>query len=115
MADLFLRKIRTRLDLLSISQSGGKNVKTFRWDQRLQIQNLFMASKWFLQVRTLGQHYNVGEKPTVIMYSYINRHAGTPEKQQKQKQCCSTSSNMVVVIYCYIGCKDKATTDAATT
>ena len=35
------RKIRTRLDLLSIPQSGGGNVKTFRWDQRLQIQNLF--------------------------------------------------------------------------
>ena len=58
---------------------------------------------------TLGQQYNVGEKPTVILYTYINRHAGTPEKQQKQKQC-STSSNMVVIIYCYIGCNDKATT-----
>ena len=34
-------KIRTRLDLLSIPQSGGGNVKSFRWDQRLQIQNLF--------------------------------------------------------------------------
>ena len=55
-------------------------------------------------VITLGQQYNVGEKPTVILYTYINRHAGTPEKQQKQKQC-STSSNMVVIIYCYIGCK----------
>ena len=31
---------------------------------------------------TLGQQYNVGEKPTVILYStYINREAGTPEKQ----------------------------------
>ena len=29
---------------------------------------------------TLGQLYNVGEKPTVILYIYINRHAGTPEK-----------------------------------
>ena len=29
---------------------------------------------------TLGQQYNVGEKPTVIPYIYINRHAGTPEK-----------------------------------
>ena len=31
---------------------------------------------------TLGQQYNVGEKPTVIMYTInnINRHAGTPEK-----------------------------------
>ena len=58
---------------------------------------------------TLGQQYNVGEKPTVILYTYINRHAGTLEKQQKQKQC-GTSSNMVAIIYCYIGYKDKATT-----
>ena len=28
----------------------------------------------------LGQQYNVEEKPTVILYTYINRHAGTPEK-----------------------------------
>ena len=42
---LFERKIRTRLDLLSIPQSGGKTVKTFRWDHRLQIRNLFMAFK----------------------------------------------------------------------
>ena len=62
-------------------------------------------------VVTLGQQYNVGEKPTVILYIYIinRQHAGTPEKQQKQKQW-STSSNTVVIIYCYIiGCKDKAT------
>ena len=55
-------------------------------------------------VTLLGQQYNVGEKPTVILYTYINRHAGTPEKR------LSTSLNMVVIIYCYIGCKDKATT-----
>ena len=30
-----LRKIRTRLDLLSIPQSGGENIITFRWDHRL--------------------------------------------------------------------------------
>ena len=35
---LFKEKIRTRLDLLGIPQSGGKTVKTFRWDHRLQIQ-----------------------------------------------------------------------------
>ena len=57
---------------------------------------------------TLGQQYNIGEKPTVIMYTYIHRHAGTPEKQQRQKK--STSSNMVVIIYCYIGCEDEVTT-----
>ena len=40
------RKIRTRLDFLSIPQSGGGDVKTFRWDQRLQIQKkLFMVFK----------------------------------------------------------------------
>ena len=48
-------------------------------------------------VVTLGQHYNVEEKPIVILYTYyINRHAGTLEKQQKQNNVlCSTSSNMV--------------------
>ena len=65
-------------------------------------------------VVTLGQQYNVGEKPIVILYTYINgtliaMQDRTPEKQQKQKHS-STSSNMVVIIYCYIGCKDKATT-----
>ena len=56
---------------------------------------------------TLGQQYNIGEKPTLILYTHINRHAGTPEKQQRQK---STSSNMVVMVNCYIGCDDKITT-----
>ena len=46
----------------------------------------------------LGQQYNIGEKLTVKLYSYINRQAATPE-QLKQKHC-STSSNMVVIIYC---------------
>ena len=43
----------------------------------------------------LGQQYNIGEKPTVILYSNINRHAGTPEKTAKTKQLllCVTSSN----------------------
>ena len=32
-------------------------------------------------VATLGQHYNnTGEKPTVMLCIYINRHAGTPDK-----------------------------------
>ena len=29
-------------------------------------------------VVTLGQQYNVREKPTVILYTYINRHANPP-------------------------------------
>ena len=36
-------------------------------------------------VVTLGQQYNVGEKPTVILYTYINRHAGTPKKLEHTK------------------------------
>ena len=56
---------------------------------------------------TLGQQYNIGKKPTVVLYTYINRHAGTPEKQRRQN---STSSNMVVIIYCYVGYKDEFTT-----
>ena len=31
-------------------------------------------------VVTLGQQCNTGEKPTVMLYTYINRHAGTPDK-----------------------------------
>ena len=29
---------------------------------------------------TLGQQYHVGEKPTIILYTYINSHAGTRSK-----------------------------------
>ena len=29
-------------------------------------------------VVTLGQQYNVGEKSTVMLYTYINRHAEPP-------------------------------------
>ena len=37
-------------------------------------------------VVTLRQQYNAGEKPTVILYTNINRHAGTPDKKQKQNR-----------------------------
>ena len=30
-----------------------------------------------MMVVTLSQQYNIGEKPTVILYTYINRHAET--------------------------------------
>ena len=58
-------------------------------------------------VVTLGQQYNIGEKPNVILYTYTNRHAGTPEEQPRQD---STSSNMAAIIYCYIGCEAEVTT-----
>ena len=43
-------------------------------------------------VVTLGQQYDIGEKPTVILYTYINRHAGTPEKQRRQ----NSTSNIII-------------------
>ena len=55
-----------------------------------------------MMVVTLGLQYNVGEKPTVILYTYMNRHEGTPDKN-KTETMCSTSSNMVVITYCFIG------------
>ena len=45
---------------------------------------------------TSGQQYNVGEKPTVILHIYINRHVGTPEKHKKTRQCnCFASFSSV--------------------
>ena len=34
-------------------------------------------------VVTLGQQYDVGDKPTVILYTNINRHDGTPNKKKQ--------------------------------
>ena len=60
---------------------GEKMSKRLGGIKRLQIQNHFMAFKTGSPMQiTLGPQYNVGEKPTVILYIYINRHAGTPEK-----------------------------------
>ena len=38
-----------------------------------------MVSNGFPNVTTSGQQYNIGEKPSVIVYTYINLHAGTPK------------------------------------
>ena len=44
-----------------------------------------MTSSWYLDGYpdriALGQQYNIREKPPVILYNYINSHAGTPESQ----------------------------------
>ena len=37
-----------------------------------------------LYENSINQIINVGEKPTVMLYAYINRHAGTPNKKEKQ-------------------------------
>ena len=67
-----------------------------------------------MMVITFGQQYNVGEKPTVILYTYINPHGRTPDKTliTHQKQCSnSTPSHMVVVVIYYyiVGYTYKAT------
>ena len=35
-------------------------------------------------VVTLGQQYIVGEKPIVMLYTYINHHAGTRDKKRNK-------------------------------
>ena len=45
----------------------------------------------------LGQQYHVGEKYTVILYTYINRHAGTPNKT-KMKDTMSLDYSSVCKI-----------------
>ena len=79
----------------------------------------YKTSPWHLNwfpccgtIVTLGQQYNIREKPTVILYTtYINRHGGTPEKQRRQKKYIIKHGTVVVIIYCYIiGCDDKVTT-----
>ena len=37
----------------------------------------------FLNVTTSGQQYNIGEKHSVILYTCINLHAGTPKPQSR--------------------------------
>ena len=52
-----------------------------RWDQKAaNTEPLHGISPGSPMQITLGPQYNVGEKPTVILYIYINRHVGTPEK-----------------------------------
>ena len=48
----------------------------------------YKTTSWHLNgfpddIVTLGQQYNTGEKPTVMLYTYyIDRHAGTPDKNK---------------------------------
>ena len=51
-------------------------------------------------VVTLGQQYNVEEKPTVILYSYINHHAQPPIITQ-HNHCSTLSEDSTNVIEPY--------------
>ena len=68
-------------------------------------------------VVTLGQQCHVGEKPTVTLYNYINRHAGTLDKTKTKgtisldrSSICYTASRIVAeggvqlnFIWCGVG------------
>ena len=41
--------------------------------------------------------HNVGEEPAVILYTFINRPAGTPKQRQKDTRNLNTAQ------FCYIG------------
>ena len=56
-----------------------------------------MVSKGFPNVTTSGRQYNFGEKPSVILYTYINLHAGTPKPQS----FLSKSPGLKCRIQCY--------------
>ena len=56
-----------------------------------------MVSKGFPNVTTSGRQYNIGEKPSVLVYTYINFHAGTPKPQSlSSKSPGLQCSNMVL-------------------
>ena len=74
-------------------------------------------------VVTLGQQYYVGEKPTVILYTYINRKAETPSKT-KTKYTMSLDSSSIcnigsrigwvsALLYCHIISPSKLQIDKA--
>ena len=54
-------------------------------------------------VVTLGQQYKVGEKPTVILYTYINRHAETPNKRKTKDTMSLGYSSIFYIVGSRIG------------
>ena len=54
-----------------------------------------------MMVATLGEHYNVGEKPAVILYTYTNRHAEPPSITKQET--LSYIVKEVVIIYDRMG------------
>ena len=63
---------------------------------RLQRQKkLFMTFKTGSpMVVTMDQQYRVEEKPTVIMYTYINRHAETPNETKQHTKRGGDTNNI---------------------
>ena len=46
-------------------------------------KNFFMVSKGFPDLTKSDQQYSIREKPSVILYTYINHHARTPKPQSR--------------------------------
>ena len=46
----------------------------------------YKTPSWFLNglpmIVRLGQQYDTGENSSAMLYNYINRHAGTPDKNK---------------------------------
>ena len=64
--------------------SGKKMSKGLGRNIGCRDKNFFMVSKGFPNATISGQQYNIREKPSVILYTYINHHAGTPKPQIKE-------------------------------
>ena len=60
-----------------------------------------MVSNGFPNVTTSGQQYNTGEKPSGILYTYLNLHAGTP-KTTILFICLGVPDYSVVVIWSFM-------------
>ena len=64
------------------------------------------ATTWYLNGfpdgSTLGQQYNVGEKSTVMLHIYINRHAEPPNVTVNDPLSLATDSGYVFFIILYI-------------
>ena len=58
-----------------------------------------MVLKGFPNGVTSGQQYNIGERPTVTLYTYMNHHVGTPkQKQTSLKKNLNAPSYYTVVL-----------------
>ena len=50
-------------------------------------------------VTTSGRQYNIGEKPSVILYTYINLHAGTLKPQSFLSKSPGLQCSNIVLLY----------------
>ena len=50
-------------------------------------------------VVTLSQQLITGEKPSVMLYAYINRHAGTPDKKQNLFSSMALLSYIITTLF----------------